>query len=590
MHGKHLAAALPVGVVATLLGGACGSDYATIGLVLRAPQGLLDTATGVSLQVIDESKAGCAADGNVTGSPPQSAVQTFNLDKTGCAAGAAWCKQIKLDQDGSTKVFGVIASAQGQPIAQGCTSAKIDKDPLEVSIKVQRFNPPKCCDDGKLEAGEQCDTGSAGVCQGIAADEVCEWDCLAKEVLLSVDDAAAPFLSNGLPGTKTELALAFTCPASPTVPNALRAVFTDSAADATGGKDVNYRVLAKDLYPVSKGQPQLAQLDLQLRLPLCGSVTSKTGRPREQKSPAIAGVSGNRAAVVYASDEQVPTQFDIYLSAQNESGCADDAAVKVNAQRNSSAEMPDVAGGPENKALVVWQDGGEVRGRIWSADGSFVPASADISIATAAPGTRPKTAGFSGGWQVVYAGAGQGDGDGVFMKLVSVSGTVGAETRANAVTAGVQDQPDVAVLDDGKAIVVWRHAGQIYFQRYGTDGSAHADDQGAPLQVQNTSPAETPAVAAAGSVGSFFAVVWMIPAGDGTSSVWGRFVGGESGFGYNSMTGQNDDFLASHPAIPTGFRRSPAVAVGGDGFVAVGWQDESPAHPGVYVRRFPLPQ
>ena len=27
----------------------------------------------------------------------------------------------------------------------------------------------------------------------------------------------------------------------------------------------------------------------------------------------------------------------------------------------------------------------------------------------------------------------------------------------------------------------------------------------------------------------------------------------------------------------------------GAGYVAIGWQDASPAHPGVFVRRFPLP-
>jgi hypothetical protein len=36
-------------------------------------------------------------------------------------------------------------------------------------------------------------------------------------------------------------------------------------------------------------------------------------------------------------------------------------------------------------------------------------------------------------------------------------------------------------------------------------------------------------------------------------------------------------------------RRAPAVAIGGGGFVAFGWQDDSAVRPGLYVRRFPLP-
>ena len=39
----------------------------------------------------------------------------------------------------------------------------------------------------------------------------------------------------------------------------------------------------------------------------------------------------------------------------------------------------------------------------------------------------------------------------------------------------------------------------------------------------------------------------------------------------------------------SGMRTGPAVAIGGAGFVAIGWQDDSPTHFGVYVRRFPLP-
>ena len=71
-------------------------------------------------------------------------------------------------------------------------------------------------------------------------------------------------------------------------------------------------------------------------------------------------------------------------------------------------------------------------------------------------------------------------------------------------------------------------------------------------------------------------------------SVWARYIGGDSGFGYNFVTGQNADFRATHPAITTA-RTGAAVAIGGDGFGAIGWQDTSAEHPGVYVRRFPMP-
>ena len=90
-----------------------------------------------------------------------------------------------------------------------------------------------------------------------------------------------------------------------------------------------------------------------------------------------------------------------------------------------------------------------------------------------------------------------------------------------------------------------------------------------------------------GDLGDFYAIAWEADRG-GNGAIGARFAGGDSGFGYNSVTGQNDEFEAS-PAGVNGARRRPAVAVGGGGFVAIGWQDESASQPGLVVRRFPLP-
>jgi hypothetical protein len=168
---------------------------------------------------------------------------------------------------------------------------------------------------------------------------------------------------------------------------------------------------------------------------------------------------------------------------------------------------------------------------------------------------------------------------------VSATGGVTTPVRVNTKTDGLQEQPDVAMLPDGKAIVVWRSDTDIFFQRFDAAGNAVAGDQDAPLHTTTDGEQANPAGASAGSLGDFFAVAWEHSA---TGEIYARFVGGTEGFSYNSVTGQNDDFAASHPGIP-GQRRLPAVAVGGAGHVAIGWQDDSQNHPGVSVRRFPLP-
>jgi hypothetical protein len=93
----------------------------------------------------------------------------------------------------------------------------------------------------------------------------------------------------------------------------------------------------------------------------------------------------------------------------------------------------------------------------------------------------------------------------------------------------------------------------------------------------------SPAVAAGSG---FFLVAWETTDAGGAGNIAARFVGGASGFGYNSVTGQNDEFIATDLQLQ-GDRHLPAVALGA--YAVVGWEDRSADLHGVYVRRFPAP-
>jgi hypothetical protein len=570
------------------LPGACAPTNdgpVSIGLVLRAPAGLLAQATAVKLSVFDAAKAKCLPTGHASAIP--AGAQSFALQNSGCAKGVAWCKQIALDEDGSSKMFAVVASNAAGTLAEGCATAAINQDPLEVDIKVQRYLPPACCGDGKLEPGEQCDSGTAsgGDCPGITADAVCSVACTSIEIPLDRTPTDKPPAA----GTKAELALAF-CPGAPDkhLQNGLRAVFTDTSATATGGSDVAIRDLDQGLYPLS--DPSLI-LPRPHPIPmLCSDPKSTKGSVNAQSSPAIAPVGADVVAVAYVSDELAQTQRDIFASAQGVDGCADTPPVRVST--TSGASAPDVAAGPPNMGLVVWVRDGQVFGRFVARTTTndappkitLTPqAQAEFSIAP--NGTVARVAGAAGGWVVVYEGAGDGDGDGIFARTVAPGGVVGPEVRVNVVADGKQDQPDVAMLGDGRHVVVWRGADHaIWFQRFDKTGAPAAHDQDAPLNTVTDGERAMPAVASSGGLGDFYAVAWEGPNG----TIGARFVGGDQGFGYNSVSGQNDEFEASSPEVQ-GDRHRPAVAVGGGGFVAIGWQDASATHSGVYVRRFPLP-
>jgi len=572
--------------------GACGDAPVRIGLVMSAPLGLLDNATGVSLRVFSSTGARCTPEtGRVENAPTSDAVQSFDLKKTGCAAGVTWCKTIELDRDGAEKIFAITAKDASGVLAEGCAVEKIDQDPLEINIKVVRFNPPKCCGDGMIQTGEQCDSGVAAPnacitdpgtttqCGGVVLDEVCRCDCTAEDILLSVDNVGMPNLTNGDVGSKTQLSMTFSKGIDATT-NALRAVFTNT--EGSGSGDIHMRFLADNLFKIKDPYP----LSQQMRLPtLCANVNGPSPL-LIQRDPSISPVGPDAVAIAFASDQEQANSFHAWLNVQNAYGCADTDSLKVSTQPGGDELKPDVAGGPDDAALVVWNRGTAVVGRIWNKKtGLLFPDADELPIGP--DGSNPRVAGNKDGWVVVYQGADQGDGDGIFFVTVDTSGKTTAPAIVNDATPGLQDQPDVAMLSDGRSIVVWHSAtgDDILFQRYGADRKRLVDaEEQLPLNTLVDGVQQHPAIAA--GLG-FFAVAWE----DVGGSIFARYVGATSGFGYNSVTGQNDSFRASIPdaAGVTGLRKGPAVAIGGAGFVAFGWQDDEPNHHGVYVRRFPQP-
>ena len=609
MRWRHLLALVPALSIAALLGGgACSHTPVTLALALTLPQGLIDQATGMTLTVFDASLARCdMATGHIDKPPPVNQTQVFPLDKAGCTGGDIWCTTIKLDKDGNTKMFSVVATRAGTTIAEGCTPKTIDQDPLPVEIQAHRYSPPKCCGNGKLEPGEQCDNGVAGTCNGgpstacsgVQEDSVCFCDCTAKEILLSSDDTEAPFLKNGPVATKKNLALAFG-PGGVSNPSVLRAVFENTDKNAVGGADINERFLRQDLYPITEPHP----LGLQLRLPLlCSAVTTGSGIPREQRAPALAAASSDTIAIVYQSDENNGGQnYDVLLTPQTADGCADAKPCKAKADCQTDCDTlagntckpsvvlnttlggcsdVHVATGPSGTVLVTWTRKEGVFGRIWRTDGSVVPANTEISIAP--NGSASRVAGSAIGFRVVY----QGTNTGVYLVTVDADGKTSGSTLVNSVATGVHDQPDIGMLDNGAILIAWHSGGDILFQRFDPHGVPAAADQNAPLNTSGLGAGvdqQHPAVAGANG---FFVVAWEAPdAATSVGNVAARFVGGATGFGYNSVTGQNDEFVATDPA-QMGDRHRPAVALGN--FTVIGWEDHAMGHPGVYARRFPPP-
>jgi predicted lipoprotein with Yx(FWY)xxD motif len=544
-----IALVLPVVVVA------CEpEDTASVALAMTAPQGILDDASGVTLYVF-ESDAECAEDGSIE--RPADAKE-YPLSKSGCEDGATWCGELKLDKDSSTQVFYVEVVGSGSLTARGCTKAKVDRDPLAVDIKIVRYVPPSCCGDGTLQAGELCDTGPlGGTCSSITADAVCEADCSTKE--LPVDFVDTPNGNNG----QTHLSLAFAGGAEQ-LKDALRATWQTNTAATS---DVGVRYFASDLSPITTppqfGEPHRLNVD-------CDG--SDTPLPNGQRLPAVAPL-GNGVVIAFISNYTAPLRDDVQAMEIPATGCTSNATpLNVsNPMGNDAAVSVDVATGTLGTALVVWEQAGQILGRtITSNDPS--PATLGTITTIAGSGRAPRVGGYAGGWIVAYE-----SGDDVLYSKVTSSMTVDPAKTANVQTSGVQDQPDVAVLSDGRFAIVWRSDGNVFFQRYALDGSPVAGDQDAAAHVVVDGAKGAPAVAGGGEL---YALAWE----DG-ASLRGRLLGANGGFLFNAVTGQNDDFVITRS---TAAPKKPAIAVGS--YLVFGWEDMSAAAPGMYVRRFPLPQ
>jgi hypothetical protein len=93
----------------------------------------------------------------------------------------------------------------------------------------------------------------------------------------------------------------------------------------------------------------------------------------------------------------------------------------------------------------------------------------------------------------------------------------------------------------------------------------------------------TPSIA--GGASGFYAVSWIDAA---SGHVRARLLDASSGYDFNNVTGQNDEFQVSLADGHT--RASPVSVAGGSGpFVAFVWEDQTPPTPGIYARRFPTP-
>jgi hypothetical protein len=181
--------------------------------------------------------------------------------------------------------------------------------------------------------------------------------------------------------------------------------------------------------------------------------------------------------------------------------------------------------------------------------------------------------GADGGFVVTWASH-DGDTTGVFGRLVSASGALLGEFRANTYTTGVQRGPAVSSAVNGDFVVVWRGEGAgglgIHGKRHSANGIPIGNQfQINVLETQNGGFAD---VAVSPTTGDFLAI-WV-----SAEDVWAR--------PYNSA-GQQTALPFIVNTYRTGNQTFPRVAASGLAYIVVWNSTDQPGDDstGVYAQR-----
>ena len=220
-----------------------------------------------------------------------------------------------------------------------------------------------------------------------------------------------------------------------------------------------------------------------------------------------------------------------------------------------------------------------------------------VNVYTSYRQDRPKVSiDDSGAFVVVWTSEKQ-DGalDGVFARRYNAGGTAASgDIQVPLITAGIQNNPNVALEDDGDFVVVWRSgadaaSGEIFARRFNSAGTP----QGDPIQVNTYTPdlQHLPAVAIDGD--GDFVVTWTSERQDGSTVDIELRNGGVFAQRFNSSGVPQAGEFQVNTYTPHG-QHDPVPAMRADGFFVITWasrnQDEDPSEPsshdGVFAQLF----
>lgn len=546
-----------------------------VGPSLLFPKGVLDQVTHLTLRAFDSTLGvTCDTDSGLVSGDTSSPLLEEELGSDGCAGGVRFCGDVTIKRASTSYVFSASAeNDDGKLLATGCVDTVIDAAEVDLAIDMRHYLEPATCGNGTLEPTELCDP------PGSPDATVCNSQCQTEEVLLSNGSGDANGTQNGKAGDKQRPALVW--PSGKGTASNLIAMFSDSSP-AT--QEVTLRVRS-DAFGRFGGQgAEVADFSFFLPTTPGASFPPKES-PGNQSAPAGASVNGH---TWIAFEDDTSGDLDIRLRSIDTTMTAEQSAGAfhingtVSAGEAGTQSLPTIAANSQGILFIAWQDDrdGSIHGRTFNPDDSTLGATRLLGTGSANKNVRVTAlgSGFLAVWE---------SGSDVKLARLSPDGTPSPEEAVNGAAHTAVSHPSVASLSDGRFAIAFTDRGDIFIQRYGTDGKALSGDQDSAVNALVTQGDQyAPVLASSASAGGSYALAWVDgPSGD----IRAAYLGGSGEVLFNPVDGQATEFLVSSAEGRT--RANPAIVIGGSGpYVVVAWEDtSSDSKAGIYGRRLPVP-
>lgn len=447
----------------------------------------------------------------------------------------------------------------GGTLGAGCTEVTLAAGQQQsVTVGVHRQVPIGMCGDGTVDFDETCDLGAA-MNNGTSG---CSARCQTTE-----------FAVNTSPAGRQQHAAAVWAQGQRLI------VAWDNTATA-GSTGVLEDVIAR--YFTADGRPETSPAVL------ANEIQLGTG-PNVQSAPRLAA-----AASGYVAAWETYEQRSSDIAAQA-FGYGIPQAGRVILTTQMATQLSRSPGLAANGSRVVaaWQSQeGAVRGvKVVAVPLApfAAPSAPPVSLADG-DATGVRVAATASGFVVVWSASGD-----IFARRLDAMGApLGTSVRVNPVASEAQDQPSVAALPDGSAVVAWRDAARdtldgdgtsIRWVRLGADGTPDPT-----LRIANTTVAgdqARPSVAVVPSAGGAMPAV-LIAWEDASGSIRARLVHPDGSEVISRVSGAATDFQVN--TSDTGVRHEPVAVGGGPGgsTFAVAWEGPDSDTSGIFARIFPL--